>query len=109
MAKQPETLQVFFEELKEASGVDAHFDQAVRDLEATFGDFGDIEYRARKIVGDMALALQASLLLRYGHPAVADAFCASRLGSDWGSVFGTLPRGIDIAPILERATVKIGA
>ena len=109
MAKQPETLQVFFDELKRASGVDGHFDQAVRDLEAAFGDFDDIEYRARKIVGDMALALQASLLLRYGHPAVADAFCASRLGDSWGSVFGTLPRGIDIAPILERATVKIGA
>ncbi len=109
MAKQPETLQVFFDELKQASGVDARFDQTVRDLEVAFGDFDDIEYRARKIVGDMALALQASLLLRYGHPAVADAFCASRLGNSWGSVFGTLPRGIDIAPILERATVKIGA
>jgi len=79
------------------------------DLQAAFGDFDDIEYRARKIVGDMALALQASLLLRYGHPAVADAFCASRLGNSWGSVFGTLPRGVDVAPILERATVKIGA
>ncbi len=109
MAKQPETLQVFFDELKRASGVDGHFDQAVRDLQAAFGDFDDIEYRARKIVGDMALALQASLLLRYGHPAVADAFCASRLGNSWGSVFGTLPRGVDVAPILERATVKIGA
>lgn len=109
MAKQPETLQVFFDELKRASGVDGHFDQAVRDLQVAFGDFDDIEYRARKIVGDMALALQASLLLRYGHPAVADAFCASRLGNSWGSVFGTLPRGVDVAPILERATVKIGA
>ena len=29
-------------------------------------------------------SLQGSLLLRYGDPAVADAFCASRLGGDWG-------------------------
>ncbi len=110
MAKQPETLQVFFDELKRASGVDGHFDQAVRDLQVAFGDFDDIEYRARKIVGDMALALQASLLLRYGHPAVADAFCASRLGNSWGECVRNAARGgVDVAPILERATVKIGA
>ena len=43
----------------------------------------------------MALALQASLLVRHGDPAVADAFCASRLGGDHGMAFGTLPRGTD--------------
>ena len=54
----------------------------------------------------MALTLQASLLIRYGHPAVALAFCTSRLGGDWGTVFGTLPTHIDISAILERAAVK---
>ena len=39
----------------------------------------------------MALALQGSLLVRYADPAVADAFCASRLDGDWGRAFGTLP------------------
>ena len=51
---------------------------------------------------DLALALQASLLVRYAPPAVADAFCAARLG-DGGRVFGTLPAGADAGPILERA------
>jgi putative acyl-CoA dehydrogenase len=50
----------------------------------------------------MALALQASLLVRYGDPAVADAFCASRLGGDWGNAFGTLPSGTDFGRIIER-------
>ena len=43
----------------------------------------------------MALALQASLLLRHSPPAVADAFCATRLAGDWGHAFGTLPDGLD--------------
>jgi putative acyl-CoA dehydrogenase len=34
---------------------------------------------------------------------VADAFCASRLGGDWGHSFGTLPRGVDTAALIERA------
>jgi putative acyl-CoA dehydrogenase len=50
----------------------------------------------------MALALQASLLIRYGDEAVADAFCASRLTGDWGRAFGTLPAGLDYARIIDR-------
>jgi putative acyl-CoA dehydrogenase len=61
-----------------------------------------VQTRARGIVERMALALQASLLVRYGDPAVADAFCASRLGGDWGNAFGTLPAGTDFGRIIER-------
>ena len=50
----------------------------------------------------MALALQGSLLVRYGDPAVADAFCASRLSGDWGQAFGTLPAGVDFGRIIAR-------
>ena len=50
----------------------------------------------------MALALQGSLLVRYGDPAVADAFSASRLGGDSGRAFGTLPAGTDFRRIIER-------
>ena len=49
-----------------------------------------------------ALALQGSLLVRHGDPAVADAFCASRLEGDWGRAFGTLPPGVDFGAIIER-------
>ena len=41
-----------------------------------------------------------------GHPAVAEAFLATRMGGQWGAAFGTLPTGLDLAPILERALVK---
>jgi putative acyl-CoA dehydrogenase len=52
------------------------------------------------------LALQGSLLVRHGHPAVAEAFLATRLDRQWGGAFGTMPTGLDVAPILERALVK---
>ena len=62
------------------------------------------EWSARRVVEDMALALQASLLLRHSPPAVSEAFCAARLG-ERGLAFGDLPRDVDGAAILERALV----
>ena len=55
----------------------------------------------------MALALQGSLLVRYGDPAVADAFCASRLAGDRGGAFGTLPPGTDFERIIERHSAHL--
>jgi putative acyl-CoA dehydrogenase len=61
------------------------------------------EAQARLLTRDLALALQASLLLRDAPASVAEAFCASRLaGEGWG-VFGALPSGIDLRAIVERA------
>ncbi|MGH7757187.1 MAG: DNA alkylation response protein, partial [Vulcanimicrobiaceae bacterium] len=51
----------------------------------------------------LALVLQAALLLQYAPTAIADAFCTSRLGGDWGRTFGTLPPGIACETILKRA------
>lgn len=107
MAREPETVETFFAELSAATGADRHYDETVRRLHKELGDLDEIELRARRLVERMALALQGSLLLRYGHPAVADAFCVSRLGGDWGGSFGTLPTGLDFATIIERATPKI--
>ena len=63
----------------------------------------DLESRARVIVERMALALQASLLVRVGNSAVADAFCASRLGDSHGLCFGTLSAGVPFEALIERA------
>jgi putative acyl-CoA dehydrogenase len=60
------------------------------------------EAQARALTRDLVLALQAALLIKYAPPAVADAFCASRLAGD-SSAFGLLPRGIDLRAIVERA------
>jgi putative acyl-CoA dehydrogenase len=61
------------------------------------------ETGARRLVEQMALTLQASLLVRHAPAAVADAFCATRLAGDWGHAFGTLPGSADLDTILARA------
>ncbi|MFD5248106.1 acyl-CoA dehydrogenase family protein [Amycolatopsis sp. NPDC058340] len=105
MAKQPESVAAYFTEVEQASGADARLDDAVGRLRKELSDLSDIEYRARRLVESMALVLQGSLLVRHGTPAVADAFCASRLGGDWGVAFGTLPSGVDTRAIISRAEV----
>jgi len=105
-AKQPASVTAFMDELDAARGMDARYDSFLSGLGDLFADQASMEMRARRIVGDLAIALQGSLLLRHGHPAVAEAFAASRLGGDHGDVFGTLPAGLDLTPILERATPK---
>ena len=61
------------------------------------------QFQARALVEDLAVALQASLLVRHAPPAVADAFCAARLDGEGGRVYGTLPAGVDAEAIIERA------
>jgi putative acyl-CoA dehydrogenase len=68
-----------------------------------------LESRARRVVEAMALALQGSLLVRYGDDAVADAFCATRLSGDWGHAFGTLPAAADCERIVARHTPRLDA
>ncbi|MEU2628230.1 acyl-CoA dehydrogenase family protein [Kitasatospora sp. NPDC007106] len=103
MARRPASVDAFLAELDAAAGADRRLDAATAALRKQLGDLTDLEYRTRRLVESMALALQGSLLVRYGDPAVADAFCASRLGGDHGLAFGTLPAGTDTAAILDRA------
>jgi putative acyl-CoA dehydrogenase len=103
MVKSPATLDSFFAELREGAAAEPRLDAFARELrEELPGDVETIEVRARRLVERMALALQGSLLVRYGDPAVADAFCASRLTGDWGQAFGTLPAGVDFGRIIQR-------
>ncbi len=63
----------------------------MQELKGQFADPATLETRARRVVESMALCLQGSLLVRHAPPAVADAFCASRLAGDGGLEYGTLP------------------
>jgi putative acyl-CoA dehydrogenase len=108
MAKEPAAVAAFREEVALAAGADRRLDAAVAALDADLADLDGIEARARRVVERMALVLGGSLLVRHGHPAVADAFCASRLGGDWGRAFGTLPRGVPFGTVVDRARPKVG-
>jgi putative acyl-CoA dehydrogenase len=108
MAKQPESLEAFLDEVELAAGADSRLDDTVARVRKELSDMDDIEYRARRIVEQLALVFQGSLLVRHAPAAVADAFCGSRLGGDWGVAFGTLPVGVDTTAIIDRAGVEAG-
>jgi putative acyl-CoA dehydrogenase len=108
MGKTPEVVEAFFAELRPTQGQNALLDQQVRGLAKEFADTADLPYRARHVVERMALALQASLLVRSAPAFVADAFCASRLAPESSFNYGALPRGVDVTAIIERATPRLG-
>jgi len=104
--REPEGALAFLAQCDLAAGTSSHFDAHMmrtrKGLTGLTADPAVAEWSARRVVEDMALALQASLLLRHAPPAVSDAFCAGRLGAR-GLAFGGLPRGVDGAIIVERA------
>ncbi len=104
LAKDPEGLPAFLAECDTAAGADPRFDAhmaSLRERISRLGE-GDPQFVARRLVEDLAIAFQASLLLRHSPRAVSDAFCAGRLG-EGGRAFGTLPAGVDAEAIVERA------
>ncbi len=103
MNKEPDTAPAFLAELDRARGVDKRLDAAVEGIKRELGDTSNLEVRARRLVERMSTALEGALLVQHGHPAVADAFCASRLAGDHGNEYGTLPPGLDFDAIIDRA------
>jgi putative acyl-CoA dehydrogenase len=106
VARNPAAVEAFAAEVGEGAVAERRLDEFGRRLRDDLASNPEtLEARARSLVERMALALQASLLVRYGDPAVADAFCASRLEGDSGRAFGTLPPGTDFGRIIERHAV----
>ena len=102
-AREPASMDAFFAELGLAAGVDRRLDAFVASIRDELAQREAVEAGARRIVEHLALALEASLLVRQGQPAVADAFLASRIAGGGGLTFGTLPARGDFKAIVERA------
>lgn len=107
LSKTPAVMDAFYTEINEAQGAHALLDRYVADLAIQLKDSRKFEYRARDVVGRMALALQASLLVRHAPSFISDAFCESRLAQVGQHNYGALSPGADTAAIIERATPKI--
>lgn len=103
LSREPESLDAWITEVGSVRGADARLDAAVESVLTELADLSDIEFRARRVASVMAACLQGALLIKHSDPAVADAFCASRLARDWTGTFGTLPRGLDLRRIVARA------
>ncbi len=114
LAREPESLEAFDAELAAARGAhpayDAHHDR----LRARLADLArsgaeasaSPEAGVRSLVAGLAVALQASLLLRTAPAPIGEAFVAARLGPDRGSLYGELPPAVAapaaLAPLLAR-------
>ncbi len=108
MARTPESVEAFFEDIALAGGRDQRLDAAAAKLRDDLADAStDQEAGARRLVERMALVFQGSLMVRHGDEAVAGAFLSSRIEGDRGLAFGTLPPGVDTKRIVDRATPRV--
>jgi len=89
-------------ELAPARGQHAALDRLADALPARIEAMAS-EVEVRRLAQDVALAVQAALLVQTAPAAVFSAFCDSRLGGDWGQTFGTLGAGTDFDSIIQRA------
>ncbi|MCU1478264.1 MAG: putative acyl-CoA dehydrogenase [Subtercola sp.] len=106
LTREPEAFEAFDAELALAAGASRVFDEhleSTRRLVREVAQTADAALSARRLVGSLAVSLQASLLLRHAPNAIAEAFVDSRLGAARGRVYGELSVGTDFAAIIARA------
>src|SRR5699024_88503 len=107
MRRAPGTVDALLDELDAASGGHRAYDRRVDALRGLLERRDGLERSARRLVEEMALALQASVLIRSGNNAVSDAFCEARLAGDAGLAFGTRPASTDCAAIIDRGRPRV--
>ncbi|MBL7684872.1 MAG: acyl-CoA dehydrogenase family protein [Deltaproteobacteria bacterium] len=105
--REPESLKALLDEIERATGKNSSFDSYFSALKKEGMNLFTEESLIRRNIERLALALQASLMLRYSIPEMSEAFCRSRLQGDWHHCFGTLPSQIDFDAIIQRAQPKL--
>jgi putative acyl-CoA dehydrogenase len=104
--KSPDALDAYFDEVLEARGGDRALDAHVERLKDDLKNINDFEAHARDICDRMALGLQASVVVRHAPPAVADAYCVSRLSGRGAHHYGAFSRSVDSEAIVRRAAAR---
>ncbi|CAO5237082.1 acyl-CoA dehydrogenase family protein [Frankia sp. AgKG'84/4] len=102
LGRDPVGVAALNAEIEAARGGDHRLDRAWDHLRGRLVSAGDDPFAARRVVERLALVMQGALLVQHAPPAVADAFCATRIAGDGGLAFGTLPSGTDVVGILSR-------
>jgi putative acyl-CoA dehydrogenase len=108
MIKSPDTVDAFLAEIEAPARQERRLGVFVDRLKAGFANLEGIESRARRLVEQMAIALQGALMVQHAPKEVADAFLRTRLDGDWGHALGTLPSDVRFKEILERHRVQVG-
>jgi putative acyl-CoA dehydrogenase len=107
LAKEPGSAEALIAEMELGADSDRRLQAFNSDVTSSLrrwagGKGGaDSEREARTLVERSALALQGSLLARYGSRGAADAFWSSRIAGRHGYAFGTLPNDADFQSILD--------
>ena len=97
IAREPETADALIAEVRRAAGTDARLDAHLAETERLLRDAqrdpasAEAQAGARRLTEALAVALQASLLIRHAPAEVADAFAAARLGAARGFLYGAAP------------------
>ncbi len=107
ISREPQSMPAIMRELKIGAAADAGLAKRISALEAALADRDQLEVRARSLVEELAVCLQACLLVRSAPGFVAEAFMAGRF--DGGRVFGTLLAGLRFDAIIERAQIAVDA
>jgi putative acyl-CoA dehydrogenase len=113
LEREPEAADALVQEFKSGQGADPRLDGYLMQAESDLSLYlkhslkngrGQGEAQARRLAERLALALQATLVVRHSSRACADAFVTSRLAADHGHSFGTLPAEVDVSSILDAVT-----
>jgi putative acyl-CoA dehydrogenase len=107
LSREQDAVEALRQELDSASGVDPRLDRAVQSALRAVDTPEDPEYQARRLVEDLAMAVAGALLSEHGRPPVWDAFAMSRLESNHGYLYGTLPTSARVREIVEPAVPTV--
>jgi putative acyl-CoA dehydrogenase len=102
MSREPDSVAALLEEIELARGENVQLDGAIDRIKQRLAS-PIAESEARRLVESLAMALQASLLVRHAPAAIADAFSAARLSEHAGVAYGAVDAKIDADAILARA------
>jgi putative acyl-CoA dehydrogenase len=101
LTKDPATVEALLAEFQSTAGAGQRLDAYVDSIGARLTTAASDKYAARDLTEKLALALQASLMVRYSAPEMAEAFIGSRLAGQHGHAFGTLPENLEVKEILS--------
>jgi putative acyl-CoA dehydrogenase len=104
LTKEPATVEALLADLQSTAGADKRLDAFAKSIGNRLSAEAGDKYAARHLTEKLALALQASLMVRHSSPAMAEAFIASRMAGQHGNAFGTLTEEVDVEEILAGVT-----
>jgi len=97
-------VEALLADLQSTAGADKRLDAFAKSIGNRLSAEAGDKYAARDLTEKLALALQASLMVRHSSAAMAEAFIASRLDGQHGNAFGTLTQEVDVEEILAGVT-----